>query len=350
MASGRELLAQRISDRAAACRSIGGVLYAALFEAIATDIRIGGASWSLLSPLADESSGSGLELRLMSTVHRLVLDGRAPALAPFYATVSPRPHTGPAWPCFVSVLVDRFDEVAAGLREPLQTNEVGRSAALLGGYMQVAAVTGLPLRVLDVGTSAGLNLAFDRYYYRAATGEFGPPRSPVRFVEGMHGPIPFVPDLRVTLRRGCDLRPLDVHSHADRLRLLSYCWPDHIERFERLRAAIAVTQEVSPAVDHAEAVAWVREQLDEPVPGVATIVSHSILRQYLSDDQDRQLAAEIDRAGARSTPDAPVAWLRLEPDRSSGISGPVVKLKTYPDGADRLLARSAPLGLPVHWL
>ena len=50
--------------------------------------------------------------------------------------------------------------------QPVQTNEPGRSVSLLGGYLEVArAHPGLPLRVFEVGASAGLNLLWDEFRY-----------------------------------------------------------------------------------------------------------------------------------------------------------------------------------------
>ena len=59
---------------------------------------------------------------------------------------------------------------------PPQTNEVLRSAALLGGFLTVAEETGLPLRCLELGSSAGLNQSWDAYGYRL--GADGPARRP----------------------------------------------------------------------------------------------------------------------------------------------------------------------------
>ncbi|MCB1040214.1 MAG: DUF2332 family protein, partial [Acidimicrobiales bacterium] len=70
--------------------------------------------------------------------------------------------------------------LAADLRSNVQTNEVGRSATLLGGFLEVGR-GGLPLRVLEVGASAGLNLRFDRYRYVAAGRSWGPAQSPLQF-------------------------------------------------------------------------------------------------------------------------------------------------------------------------
>ncbi len=53
----------------------------------------------------------------------------------------------------------------------MQTNEVQRAWALLPGFLTLA--DGRPLDLLELGPSAGLNLVWDRYGYRYATGSWG---------------------------------------------------------------------------------------------------------------------------------------------------------------------------------
>ena len=46
---------------------------------------------------------------------------------------------------------------------------------IVGGFLAVAAHTGLPLRTFEVGASAGLNLRWDRFFYEARGATWGPP-------------------------------------------------------------------------------------------------------------------------------------------------------------------------------
>ena len=58
--------------------------------------------------------------------------------------------------------------LADQLSSPPQTNEVARSGIVLGAMLHVAARTGLPLEIFEIGASAGLNLAFDEYVFDLA--------------------------------------------------------------------------------------------------------------------------------------------------------------------------------------
>ena len=115
-----------------------------------------------------------LALRLMGAVHRLVLAGAAPALAAQFPSAGGEPlralaglHRDGRGP--------RAASCANWSTDPVQTNETARCTALLGGFLEVARLTGLPLRLLEVGASAGLNLRFDRYRYELGERTWGPP-------------------------------------------------------------------------------------------------------------------------------------------------------------------------------
>ena len=102
-------------------------------------------------------------------------------------------------------------------------------------------------------------------------------------------------------------------------------------------------------VDEADAADWVEAQLAGPVPGVATVVHHSIVLQYLPRPTFARMRAAIEAAGARATADAPVHWLRMEP------AGDVadVRLTSWTGGAggpaEERLATTGYHGPPVSW-
>jgi hypothetical protein len=282
---------------------------------------------------------SALALRLVGAVHRLVLRGDAPALARHYPSAGG--HPGDAWPPFLDILRDRCDELRELVENPVQTNEPARCAALLGGFLEVARATGLPLRLLEVGASAGLNLRFDAYRYELGYERWGPPDSPVTIRARMTGRPPLDTPVRVTSRAGCDARPLDPRSEEDRLTLASYVWPDQLERHERLRSALRVAKESGPVVEHARAADWTETRLAEPAPGVATVVFHSIVTQYLPQDERQRFERAIETAHGT------VAWLRMEPGTDDRTE---VRLNLWPGGEERLLARAGYHGDPVEWV
>ncbi|MGH2805168.1 MAG: DUF2332 family protein, partial [Thermoleophilaceae bacterium] len=207
-AAARRLLALRLRSQAEACARLGSPLYARLLAKAAGEVIEGEAVFAVLRGHEDDPGPSALALRLMGAVHRLVLLGEAP------------PLTG--WPAFRDTLERHADELRLLVERPVQTNEVGRCAALLGGFLDVARRTGLPLRLLEVGASAGLNLRFDRYRYQLGERRWGPPGSAVLVRAALAGDPPLDAPLEIASRAGCDRRPLDPATEDGRLTLASY--------------------------------------------------------------------------------------------------------------------------------
>ena len=86
------------------------------------------------------------------------------------------------------VIGAHIDEIHAALAVAPQTNEVGRSAALLAGLFDLVAASGVRrIRLLELGASAGLNLLLDQYAFRAESWHFGPSDSKVQFVDAIVG-------------------------------------------------------------------------------------------------------------------------------------------------------------------
>ena len=220
---------------------------------------------------------------------------------------------------------------------------------LLGGFLQVAAATGLPLRMLEIGASAGLNLNWDRFHYRLGTARWGDPASPVVLSPEWSGPTPAVGGpLRVVEKRGCDIAPVDIEDPAQRLRLRSYVWADQTERLRRLDGAMALAQAARTRVERAHAGGWVEALTRERAEGRATVLYHSIMWQYLPPATQAAIAETMQRAGERADRAAPVAWLRFEPVDRQGR--PELRLTTWPDGRDRRLATAQAHGSQVTWI
>lgn len=344
VATAEATIARRLRFQAEACRRVGSPLYAGLLDRAAADVEAQGPTWEVLSGRERDPGPSALALRLMGAINRLVLLGEEPELAAVYSEGGGDEVA--AWRTFSTVLERNVETLRELVGLPVQTNEVGRCAALLPGFLTVAAQTGLPLRLLEVGASAGLNLRWDRYRYLAGGLAWGPPDSPVTIDLELQGDmrLPIPPRVAIAERRGCDAAPIDPSTQDGRLSLLAYVWPDQRARIERLRAALDVASELPVAIDREGATSWVERRLRERSPGRVTVLFHSIFTQYLSEEELATFRRCVHEAGERATDEAPLAWLRMEPAGERAD----VWLRTWPGGEDRHLARAGYHGTPVR--
>jgi len=361
----RQVLARRLNRQADGCESLGSLLYSSLLRAAASDLDVGTAVWGVLAGFESEPGTAALALRLMGAVHRLVLTGRLPNAARHYPSAGGDGDADAAWHAFRDALVEQRSEIRHLIARGCQTNEVGRSAALLGGFLDVAHRTGLPLRILEIGASAGLNLRWDRYRYESGAVAWGDPASPVRFIDYFEAPPPLLSeaawqlpspargggagvgvDVQVIERQGCDLDPIDPTSAEGSLALRSFIWADQKDRFKLLEGAIAVALELPVEVERLDAAGFLERELAAPSSGAATVVYHSVFMQYVGEVGRRRIAQALEEAAARSTVQAPVAWLRMEPAGGSFE----VRLNLWPGGAEELVAVARAHGTGVRWL
>jgi hypothetical protein len=336
-------LPTRLRLQAGHCLRLGSPLYAGLLRQAAEDAEEGGPVAELLRGHEGDPIDSMLALRLMGAVHRRVLEGALPELEPYYLTsgvpfrcITSKRNTTRAWSAFRRALVEDAGALRPLLDRPVQTNEVGRCAALLPGFFAVARETGMPLRLLEVGAGAGLNLRWDRYRYETDGFEWGDPDSPVRLRFQIDGEPPRPAEVEIVDRRGCDRAPVDPTSEEGRLTLLSYLWADQRHRLERTQAAIDFAGKVPVRIDNAAAAEWIGPQLAERCEGAATVVFHSVVMGYLAEEERREFESRVREAGERADAVAPVAWMRME---SAGERAEV-RLTIWPGGEDRVLARA----------
>jgi hypothetical protein len=287
-------------------------------------------------------------LRVAGALHALVLSGTDVALADLYPP-GPIPDAAALRSAVRDACARHRDFLARFIAAPPQTNEVARSGALLGGFLDIAAATGLPMRLLEIGASGGLNLLWDRFFYRLGAGAWGDAASPVQLAPSWRGGLPKLDaPVRVAGRTGCDLAPVDVLDETNCLRLRSFVWADQADRLARLEGAIAIARLAGVAVARSNATDFLARELAAARDGEVTVVYHSIMWHYVSVADQQALTETIMRAAARATDAAPLAWLRFEIEDFG--QQPVVRLTLWPGGESRRLAVAHPHGAWVEWL
>lgn len=342
-------LAEAWARQIAWCDANASPFTARVLEAAWADRERGGALAALLPDWPGDAWADAVSLRVAGALHALALSGRDEALAALYPPHAEAfdPRRGPA--AVAAALARHRGLVADYLALAPQTNEIGRSAVLLPGFTTIACETGLPLATFEIGASAGLNQLWHRYRYELGTLRWGNEQSEVLIRAEWQGAVPVLPArIEVASQAACDVAPIDLNADGAALRLMSYVWPDQHERLERLRAAIALARSLRWRVEASDALPWVQRALAAPRPGMATVLYHSVMWQYMPQATREALQGVIAAAGERARADAPLAWLAFEPPAADAHM--LLTLTQWPGGQRRTLAEAHPHGRWIRWL
>ncbi|MBT3790045.1 MAG: DUF2332 domain-containing protein [Alphaproteobacteria bacterium] len=294
-----------------------------------------------------DALGDSVPLRLAGALHALVRRGQATDLASVYPP-NALPSAGILIDAALAAIQDFDDELVPWIQFAPQTNEVARSGALYPGMMQIAAQTGLPLAIHEVGASAGLNMNMDRYAYLLGGHSTGDPESAVTLTPNWHGPAPSGSRPVVRSRRGCDRNPIDVSDDTQFERLISFVWPDQDDRLARITSACEIAQRHPLEIDRMDAADWVDKVFTaQPTEGVVRVLYHSIAFQYFPDDTKRRIHECMNIAGDQATADTPVAWLAYELQESGR---PALTLRLWPGHGEQVIAEGDAHCRDIKWM
>ena len=250
-----------------------------------------------------------------AAVHALLLDEPDAELAQWYRNLAAEPRSprerslGAVFRRFVAERRAELEHLVA--TRTTQTNEVGRCSFLLPALALIASDVG-PLGHLDVGASGGLNLLLDRYEYRyrldGSERTVGGP-STVVLTSDVRGDMPVPSELpEIVTRCGIDRRPIDVTDPVEAQWLEACVWPDQVDRFRRLVAAIELAREQPPELLAGDAVSSLRPAIERVGASAHPVVTNSWVLNYLTPAARIGYLAELDAIGAERD----LSWVYAE--------------------------------------
>ena len=277
-------------------RHLGSPLYESLSLAISEDAP-------LMARAARARPGQPHPNLLFAAVHFLLLRGAEHPLRNFYATVGGT-ERGDVFFAFRDFVAVHRDQVAALVETRVtNTNEVARSSVLRAGFAALAQREPLPLRLIEIGPSAGLNMIWDRYgmLYRrdgVVVAEITPDAPLVLDCE-LRGDFtpPLLPPPVIAGRVGLERDPVNLSDADDRDWLRALVWPDQPHRLDRLDRAIAMYLKSPPEILHGDALALLPQVLARMPSQDAVCVYHTIAVYQFSAAMKAALSAILTGAG-----------------------------------------------------
>ncbi len=307
----------------------------------------------LLTIAAKAGEKNALPNLFFSAVHLLLLKGEHHQLAAFYPSLNNNSkHYDLAYPYFRSFVLEHRSEIDEIITTRfVQTNEVGRCAILVPSFELVARqAKNRPLALIEIGSSAGLTLLWDRYHYQYGEDmKCGDPNSPVQVECLLHGEKrPPVPNRfpEIASRLGVDLNPVDIDEPENVQWLRALVWPEHRKRANQLELAIQMARHAAPQIVRGDALELLPSLIDRVRNDAQLCIFHSFTLS-LAKGKPRE---KLEQMLAKASEKRDLFHISLEWPKSSET--PLLGLASLKNGENRekVLARCNAHGEWLEWL
>ncbi len=274
-------------------------LYAALARAVALDP-------DMLALAAHVPAGQPVSNLLFSSIYYLLLSGIAHPAAAYFAGVAANPlPADAAYPAVRDFCQLHRQKLIPMLQtRRVQTNEAQRSAIWLPAFEHIAQQTARrPLAMLEIGASAGLNLHWDRHFYRYDARSAGDSAATLQLTCTVNGAMP-PPLPQQTLpvlawRCGIDLNPIDIHDDDAVAWLRALIWPEQHHRVEMLKRAAEVARANPVTIHRGDAAALLPGILAQVPRDLTLCLCHSFTWNQCPPDVRDSITQTLERASTQ---------------------------------------------------
>ncbi|MFL4472192.1 DUF2332 domain-containing protein [Tateyamaria armeniaca] len=341
-------LVQAFRDQSGTCARMGSPLMGRVLTILADNWDTGSALGQKMAQYQGDigPAGHSLPLRICGGLHALVLQDRD---GPLRAAYPPNEVSDAKLEkAVLNALTTHEDFLIDWTQSPPQTNEVRRSAALIAMAHVALSQFERPIVLSELGASGGLNLMWDRFALATGHGRIGPSDAVLTLEPDWTGAAPPEAKPQIVDRSGVDLNPLNPKDPADLLRLTAFLWADQPHRLALTEAAASVWD---AKVDKGDAINWLEARLQSAPKDHMHIIQHTVAWQYFPADAQKRGRDLIKAAGARATPDTPLAWMQMETDGdTTGAIGAALTLRLWPGDLTLHLGRADFHGRWIKWV
>ena len=273
-------------------------LYEFLSSKIAEDTNI-------LDLAKEAREGQPMPNLFLGAVHYLLMKGYNHPLAGFYPSLTEQPFPKEqAYPVFEDFCSSYSDKIIELIKSKIvQTNEVRRCSYLYPVFSRISHMTSKPLALIEIGTSAGLQLFVDKYSYSYGTDKIvGNLDSEVHLISEIRGNkslLKPLPHFDVATRIGVDLHINDVRNTEDYLWLKALIWPEHGERRELFEKAASYVSNQTLSLIEGDGVEILRSLAAEIPEEQVICVFHTHVANQMPVETKEKLLEQIKEIGKR---------------------------------------------------
>lgn len=240
---------------------------------------------------------------LLGSIHYLLMNGNHHPLKEYYPSLVEGPKkVEDSYPYFQDFSKKFRNEIIQLLQTKIvQTNEVRRCAYLYPCFSYIYQKVNKPISLIEIGTSAGLQLLWDQYKYSYSSSDtiYGNIKSNVLIdskvkVKGQTI-LPLLDEVPpVVDRYGIDLHINDLSSEEDFLWLKALIWPEHFERRELFEKAVISRKENEINLIEADAIKILPEVVNELSNDSILCIFHTHVANQIPVDGKQSLLKTIE--------------------------------------------------------
>ncbi|WJE17178.1 DUF2332 domain-containing protein [Halobacillus sp. ACCC02827] len=258
----------------------------------------------MLTLCLEAREGQPIPNLLLGAVHYLLLQGSDHQLKEYYPSIVNEPKKDShLFETFKDFCIENSSKIKSILKNKLvQTNEVRRCAYLFPVFGYVHQQTNKPLSLIEIGTSAGLQLLWDQYSYSYGNEElYGNKDSYVHLTSTVReGEVPR--DLisstpPVNDRRGLDLHVSDLTSEEDYLWLKALIWPEHEDRIANFEDSVKQLRLQPPHLIEGDGVGLLTEVIEEIPADTTLCIFHTHVANQMPEPVKENLLQKVNEVG-----------------------------------------------------
>jgi hypothetical protein len=258
---------------------------------------------TLLELCRNASNGQPVPNLLFGAVHYLLLKGNDHKLKEYYPSIvnKVKPYEE-SFKYFKDFCSEYHNEIISILKTRLvQTNEVRRCAYLYPAFCYIYEKTKKPLALIEIGTSSGLQLLWDKYSYSYGSNEmYGNKGSKLNItakIVGENTPRLHSTPPPVSTRIGLDLNTIDLNDEEEKLWLKSLIWPEHKERLSMFENATNYIKEYPVHLIEGDGISLLAEYSDRILEDSVICIFHTHVANQMSLETKKQLLRTVKSIG-----------------------------------------------------
>lgn len=209
-----------------------------------------------------------------------------------------------AFPYFKKYVLSNEEALKQLFRSKLvQTNEVRRCAYLYPMFADIYEKHRMPLALIEIGASAGLQLGIEQYRYiyndKLVVGNLNSSLTIHAQNRGKELPRSIKEIPVVETRIGVDLNPIDLQNKEELKWLQALIWPEHQERKNLLNQSASIIKNLDIQLIRGDAVEQIEEICDQIPLNQLIVIFHTHVANQIPIHLKDELIENLKRMSAK---------------------------------------------------